>query len=118
MDEELMTAMAELVRLKALDRAHLALDYFDASINRVGAWVLGMRSTQKALLKALLEPARKLLKYEEEGNGFARLALLEETKTLPLGAVLDYFCLKANVPGGDGYIGEVMAYEKRVLAKR
>lgn len=117
-DDNTRNLFAELVRANALDRAHIGLDYFDASINRIGAYVIGVRAAQKSLLQALLEPLDTLRKYEDEGKGFERLALLEEVKTLPFGAVFDYFNLKNNVPVGEEYIAEVQKYEREVLAKR
>ena len=84
----------EIVRCDALDRVHIGLDYFDASINRIGAYVIGTRAAQKCMLRALLEPLAKLREYEATGQGFQRLALLEEAKALPWNAVWDMFCLK------------------------
>ncbi len=103
---------------EALHRAHIGLDYFDASINRIGAYVIGTRATQKCLLQALLEPLDMLRKYEDNGQGFERLALLEEMKSLPFGAVYDYFNLKNNVPVGEEFIGCIQQYEKEVTSKR
>ena len=107
LDEEVRDLAAEIVRGKVLDRVHLALDFFDASMNRVGAWVIGARATLKALLFALLEPRDKLLAYEEGGDYFARLALLEELKTLPFGEVWDFYCMRKGVPIGQEYIQEI-----------
>jgi L-rhamnose isomerase len=104
----------ELVRGQALDRAFLALDYFDASINRVAAYVIGARATRKALLYALLEPVATL----QQLSGAGKLALLEELKTLPFGAVWDMLCTKAKVPATNQWMMQVEQYEKRVLAKR
>jgi L-rhamnose isomerase len=118
LNDDLRALAEEIVRSSALSRVHLALDYFDASINRVGAWVIGARSTQKALLAALLEPLGKLREAEDAGNGFARLALLEEAKTLPLGQVWDYFCLTKGVPVGPAWITSVEQYEHKVLSLR
>ena len=101
-----------------MDRIHLALDYFDASINRIGAWVIGARAVQKALLYAYLQPIDILKEYEENSQYFQRLALLEELKSLPFGAVWDYFCLKNNVPIGMNWIKEIENYENHVLNKR
>ena len=101
-----------------LDRAHIGLDYFDASINRIGAYVIGTRATQKCLLSALLEPLAKLREYEDSGRGFQRLALLEEAKTLPFGAVYDYFNFKNGVPVGPEFIPEIEKYEKDITSKR
>lgn len=117
-DDNTRNLFSELVRANALDRAHIGLDYFDASINRIGAYVIGVRAAQKSLLQALLEPLDTLRKYEDDGKGFERLALLEEVKTLPFGAVFDYFNLKNNVPVGENYIAEIQQYEKDVLSKR
>ena len=97
---------------------HIGLDFFDASINRIGAYVIGIRATQKALLQALLEPIAILREYEANGQYFERLALLEEAKALPWNAVWDYFCLKNNIAVGENYIREVQQYEKDVTAKR
>ena len=117
-DDNTRNLFAELVRANALGRAHIGLDYFDASINRIGAYIIGTRAAQKALLQALLEPLDILRKYEDEGQWFERLALLEELKTLPFGAVYDYFNLKNNVPVGEDYIKDVEKYEADVTSKR
>ena len=108
----------EIVRCYALDRVHVGLDYFDASINRIGAYVIGSRATQKCMLQALLEPLAQLRQYEANGQGFQRLALLEESKSLPWNAVWDMFCLKNNVPVGEAFITEVEKYEAEVTSKR
>ena len=108
----------ELVRADGLSRAHVGLDYFDASINRIGAYIIGTRATQKCILSALLEPLSKLREYEAAGQGFQRLALLEEAKTLPFGAVFDYFNYKNGVPVGEAFIGEIERYEREVTIKR
>ena len=118
MNDETLDLMHEIVRCDALDRVHIGLDYFDASINRIGAYVIGSRATQKSLLQALLEPLAQLRKYEAAGQGFERLALLEEAKTLPWNAVWDMFCLRNGVPVGDEFIAEVEQYEKDVTSKR
>lgn len=117
-DDQLREVAHEIVRNKALKRVHIALDFFDASINRVGAWVAGARATMIALLYALLEPTEKLVEFEEAGSYFARLALLDELKTMPFGAVWDYYCLMSNVPVGDSWVSDVFQYEKNVLNKR
>ncbi len=101
-----------------LDRTHIGLDFFDASINRVAAWIIGTRNMIKSLLKALLEPAQTLRAFEAAGDYTSRLALLEEQKTLPFGAVWDYYCETKNVPGGSAWLGQVKKYEKDVLSKR
>ena len=118
MNDETMDLCKEIVRCNALHRVHIGLDYFDASINRIGAYVIGSRATQKCLLQALLEPLDTLRRYEAEGKGFQRLALLEEAKTLPWNAVWDMFCLRNNVPVGEEFIGEVEKYEAEVTSKR
>lgn len=117
-DDNTRNLFHELVRANALDRAHVGLDYFDASINRIGAYIIGTRAAQKSLLHAFLEPLYILRRYEDEGKWFERLALLEEEKTLPFGAVYDYFNMKNNVPVGEEYIADVQRYEQEVLAKR
>ncbi len=108
----------EIVRANALPRVNIGLDYFDASINRIGAYVIGSRATQKAFLQALLEPIATLRKYEAEGKFFERLALLEEAKALPWNAVYDYFCVKNGTLPAEEYIAEIGRYEKEVLSKR
>ena len=94
------------------------MDYFDASINRIGAYVIGTRATQKALLQALLEPLAQLREYEANEQGFERLALLEESKSMPWNAVWDMYCLRNNVPVGDSFIADVQRYEREVTSKR
>ena len=117
-DDNTRNLFAELVRSGQLHRAHIGLDYFDASINRIGAYVIGIRATQKSLLHGLLEPLNTLRKYEDAGKWFERLALLEEEKTLPEGAVYDYYSLTHNLPVGEEFIQSVSEYEKNVLSKR
>jgi L-rhamnose isomerase len=116
--DELRAIAEEIVRGGHLSRVHIGLDYFDASINRVAAWTIGARCMIKALLAALLEPTDMLRKIEEAGNYTRRLALLEELKTLPLGAVWDYYCLKQNASPRAIWLDAVADYEKRVLSKR
>ena len=118
MNDMTLEFFKELVRSEALHRAHVGLDYFDASINRIGAYIIGSRATQKCILSALLEPLAKLREYEAEGKGFQKLALLEEAKTLPFGAVFDYFNYKNNVPVGTDFIPAIEKYEKEVTSKR
>ncbi|MDR0385996.1 MAG: L-rhamnose isomerase [Prevotellaceae bacterium] len=118
LNDDIAELAKEVIRAKALDRVHIGLDFFDASINRIGAYVIGIRSTQKAFLQALLEPADKLAEYEANGQYFERLALLEEAKALPWNAVWDYFCLTSNVATGEDYISEIQQYEKDVTSKR
>ena len=118
MNDMTLDFFKELVRSEALHRAHVGLDYFDASINRIGAYIIGTRATQKCILSALLEPLAKLREYEAEGKGFQKLALLEEAKTLPFGAVFDYFNCKNGVPVGEEFIPCIEKYEKEVTSKR
>ncbi len=118
MNDQTLDLFKELIRADALHRAHIGLDYFDASINRIGAYIIGTRATQKCLLQALLEPLAKLREYEDRGQHFERLALLEEAKSLPFGAVFDYFNLKNNVPVGEDFIPAIQDYEKNVTSKR
>jgi len=117
-NDDISNVAHELARIQAWDRVHLALDYFDASINRIGAWVTGVRSLQKALLIALLEPSDILKKLELEGKGAEKLAMMEETKTLPFAAVWDYFCETAGVPVGSAWLNDMVDYEKKVTSKR
>ena len=116
--DELQAIALELVRGNFLGRTHLGLDYFDASINRVAAWVIGTRNFQKALLAALLEPRAKLIEAESVGDFTTRLALQEEAKSLPFGAVWDRFCEEQSVPVGEAWLAEVKKYERDVLARR
>ena len=116
--DDLHAIAQELVRGNFLSRTHIGLDFFDASINRVAAWVIGTRAMLKALLAALLEPIEMLRSYELNGDFTARLALLEECKTLPLGAVWDYYCQQQQVPAGSDWLADVRAYEKDVLSRR
>jgi L-rhamnose isomerase len=116
--DDLRAIAEELVRGDFLDRVHVGLDFFDASINRVAAWTIGTRAMLKALLAALLEPTAKLRQMELGGDFTSRLALVEEAKTLPLGAVWDYYCQKQGVPVGMAWIEAVKKYEQDVLAKR
>jgi L-rhamnose isomerase len=110
--------MREVVRCRALERVHIALDFFDATMSRVGAWVIGARATRAALLAALLEPMDRLKEAEGAGDVFARLAWLEESKALPMGDIWDYFCLKSSVPIRDDWISEVQQYDRMVAAER
>lgn len=118
LDDHLRGIMEELVRGDFLGRTHIGLDYFDASINRIAAWAIGTRNAIKALLIALLEPTAQLRAAENAGDNTARLALLEEAKSLPFGAVWDEYCRRSNVPVGAAWLDEVRAYEKTVLAQR
>ena len=118
MNDQTLDLFKEITRANALNRVHIGLDYFDASINRIGAYIVGTRATQKSVLSALLEPLAKLREYEDKGQWFERLALLEEAKSLPFGAVYDYFNMKHNIPVGEEFIADVQQYEKDVLSKR
>ena len=118
MNDQTLDLFKEIVRAEALHRAHIGLDYFDASINRIGAYLIGTRATQKCLLQALLEPLALLRQYEDKGQGFEKLALMEEMKSLPFGAVYDYFNLKNDVPVGEEFIAKIQQYEKEVTMKR
>lgn len=118
MDDELMEIARELVRNDLLERTHVGLDFFDATINRVAAWVIGTRNTQKALLKAMLEPIEQLKAIENQGDFTTRLALIEELKDYPFGDVWNYYCQSKGVPVGMEWLTEVKQYEADVLAKR
>ena len=119
LDDELQNIAKELVRSGRLhDKIHVGLDYFDASINRVAAWVIGARNMVKALLIALLEPTDTLKRAELDGDFTRRLVMLEEQKSLPWTAVWDYYCAKKGVPVGGAWLDEVRSYEKQVLSKR
>jgi L-rhamnose isomerase len=117
--DELRAIAQELARDDHLSRVHIGLDFFDASINRVAAWVIGTRCMLKALLMALLEPIDRLRRYEADGDFTSRLALQEELKTMPAGAVWDYYCLQAGVPAGPtAWLERVKQYESAVLLQR
>ncbi len=118
MNDDTLDLAKEIIRCKALDRVNIGLDYFDASINRIGAYVVGTRATQKCFLQALLEPIAQLREYEANDQLFERLALLEEAKNLPWNAVWDMFCLKNNVCVGEEYIYDIQKYEAEVTSKR
>ena len=109
---------SEIVRAGALDRVHYGLDFFDGSINRIGAYVIGSRSAQKCMTKALLEPRELIAKHELAGDTFSVLQLIEECKTLPWNAVYDEFCVRNNVPVGNEIIPVIKEYEKTVLSSR
>ena len=117
-NDELRSIAEELVRSDLLERAHIGLDYFDATVNRIGAWTIGVRAMLKALLSALLDPLAELRRCENDGDYTGRLALLEEMKTMPLAAVWDYYCEKQSVPVGTAWIDEMRKYEKNVQFKR
>lgn len=118
LNDDLEAIAQELVRGNFLGRVHIGLDYFDASINRVAAWTIGTRNMLKALLKALLEPTDALRQMEAAGDYTSRLALLEEIKTLPFGAVWDRYCEMSNVPVGTAWVREIKSYEQQVLSLR
>ncbi|NLB25089.1 MAG: L-rhamnose isomerase, partial [Bacteroidales bacterium] len=118
LNDEVQLIASEIVRNNFLIRVYTGLDFFDGSINRVGAYVIGTRATQKAFLTAMLEPTSYLVQLEEEERYFERLAILEELKIKPFGAVWDYYFLKNDVPAGDAYISEILTYEKEILSKR
>jgi L-rhamnose isomerase len=118
LSDELRAIAEEIIRGGFESRVHIGLDFFDASINRLAAWVIGTRNMIRALLIALLEPTDTLRALEQEGNYTARLALLEEAKSLPWGAVWDYYCLKQGVPAGGGWMNDILKYEEEVLSKR
>jgi L-rhamnose isomerase len=116
--DELLAIAQEIVWGGQAGRVRIGLDYFDASINRVAAWVIGARNMRKALLLALVAPIAKLKQLEAEGDYTSRLALMEDAKLLPAGAVWDYYCACEGVPVGETWLAEVKEYERTVLAKR
>ncbi|MCP4257538.1 MAG: L-rhamnose isomerase [Planctomycetes bacterium] len=118
LSDELCAIAQQIVRGDYLQRVHIGLDFFDASINRIAAWIIGTRCMIKALLIALLEPVTMLRELELADNYTARLAMLEELKTMPYGAVWDYYCAKMEVPPAQTWLDDIKAYEKDVLAKR
>ena len=118
LNDDLRATAEEIIRGGFLDRVHIGLDFFDASINRIAAWVIGTRAMIKALLAALVEPIDRLREYEFCGDYSQRLALVEEIKTLPLGAVWDHYCLTQNVPVGMAWMDAARQYERNVTSKR
>jgi len=118
LSDELLAIAQEIVRGDYLDRVHIGLDFFDASINRIAAWTIGTRCMIKALLMALLEPMDTLRQAELAGDYTTRLAMLEECKTLPFGAVWDYYCAKMDTPAGGTWLDDVRTYEKDILSQR
>ena len=118
LDDELMAIAQELVRGNLLDRVHIGLDFFDASINRIAAWTIGTRNMLKALLMALLEPSNEIQKAEVQFDFTTRLAMIEELKSYPWQAVWDYYCYTTGVPVGMAWLKEIKAYEDTVLLKR
>ena len=117
-DDQTRAIVREIARANAWERVFVALDFFDASINRVAAWTIGSRNTLKAMLYALVEPIEQVRAAEDQGRLGDRLALIEEAKTLPFGAVWDEYCRRQNVPVGTAWLAEVAAYEREVLSKR
>jgi L-rhamnose isomerase len=118
LNDDLRAIAEEIVRGDFLGRVHIGLDFFDASINRIAAWVIGMRAMIKALLLALVEPTAKLRELECRGDFTSRLAMIEEIKTLPMGDVWDYYCMTQQTPVGLAWLDEVKKYEAGVLSKR
>jgi L-rhamnose isomerase len=118
LNDDILGVTEEIIRCRALDRTHIALDYFDAGLNRVGAWVAGARAVLKGLLHGLLLPEDKLRAAEKDGNAFDRLAYREEAKSMPFGAVWNAYCESQGVPAGADWIGEIARYEKDVLHAR
>lgn len=117
-DDELNEIARSLVRSNLIEKTSIGLDYFDASINRIAAWVVGIRSTQKALLKAMLEPVDTINELEKEMKYTDRIVLTEEMKSMPFGVVYDYYCFINNIPVGSEYLAEIKDYENKVLSKR
>jgi len=118
LDDATIAIAQEIVRTGAINRVHIGLDFFDASINRLAAWIIGARNMRKALLLALLEPAAKQLEAEKNFDGAARMAIFEEQKSMPWSAVWDYYCASQNVATGIEWLDAVKSYEKETLAKR
>lgn len=118
LNDELQAIADEIIGGGFEKRVHIGLDYFDASINRIAAWVVGMRNMQKALLAALLKPSDVMKKAELDGDYTTRMVLMEEFRSFPVGAVWEYYCLKQGVPSGEEWLEAVKAYEKEVLASR
>jgi len=116
--QSLQSIAQEIVWGGYTDRVRIGLDYFDASINRIAAWVIGTRNMQRALLSALVAPVERIREAEQSGDRTARLALLEEAKTLPFAAVWDYYCETAEVPVGERWLAEVKRHERDVLSRR
>jgi L-rhamnose isomerase len=118
LDEATIGIAQEIVRCNAISRVHIGLDFFDASINRIAAWIIGARNMRKALLLALLEPAAKQIEAEKRYDGATRMAIFEEHKSMPWGAVWEYYCAKQGVPAGIDWLDKVHTYEKEVTSKR
>ena len=118
MDDPTQELFFEIVRAGALDRVHYGLDFFDGSINRIGAYVIGSRSAQKCMLRALLEPRETISQLELAGEGYKVLAIIEEQKAMPWQAVYDEFCVRNNVPVGQEFIADIDQYVADVISKR
>jgi len=118
LNDDIRYLFEEIVRANGLNRVNIGLDFFDASINRIGAWVTGTRAAQKALLIALLEPIKLLRQYEDNVQYAERLALLEEAKSMPWSAVWNYYCHSSSVPSGINLIDEIRKYEREVIDNR
>src|SRR5690606_1409606 len=118
LNDELLAISQEIVRTGQMEKIHIGLGYFDASINRIGAYVIGIRSAQKARLQALLEPTAKMTEFEVKTENFERMAFLEELKAMPWSDIYNYICYMLNVPVGDEYIKEIQNYENNVTSKR
>jgi L-rhamnose isomerase len=118
LDDETQAIASEIVRQQLFDKVHIGLDFFDASINRIAAWVIGTRNAKKALLRALLEPTAQLRQLEVQGDFTSRLALLEEQKSLPWQAVWEAWCLRHDVPADASWLTKVRDYEQQILSQR
>jgi L-rhamnose isomerase len=118
LDDATIAIAQEIVRCGALSRVNIGLDYFDASINRIAAWVIGARNMRKALLLALLEPTKQQLAAEKSQDGAGRMAIFEEQKSMPWSAVWDYYCASHGIPEGIGWLQKVRGYEKETLPRR
>jgi L-rhamnose isomerase len=118
LNDDILYLTQELVRCGRIDDTYIGLDFFDGTINRIGAYAIGSRAVLKGLLMALLEPRDALLKFDAEGNAFGRLALLEQLRTMPVGPIWERYCETTGVPGDDALIEDVLTYERDVLSKR
>ena len=117
-NDDVRHVFLEIARGQAWDRVIVALDFFDGSINRVAAYVIGARATRKAILYSLLDPIAALRGYEDEGKNAQRLALMEEFKTMPFGAIWDMLCVRGDAPPASAWLPEMEGYEAQVLAAR
>jgi L-rhamnose isomerase len=118
LNDDIRNLFQQVVRGGFLNKIDIALDFFDASINRIGAWVIGTRAAQKGLLAALVEPRDLLESYEKADDGAMRLALLEELKTFPVGSVWNKFCQACNVPAGAAWMNDLLEYDRNVIKRR